>query len=215
MQTININTLNSPSKKTLQKKGLKNLLQGDFRRAFDLFQNAFWLDTNDLDTKIGLYLSDMGMDFGQEAIGIYEFYQSVLTCEPRANKHKIQKMILSFIDAFDERTHNLSEAMQNSKNAILESYNAINYADIKTMLKTKNFKEVYSGLPFNTKLVFNKKGDFYEFLTLLVKNDYVDILLNYIDALPKVDNELIPLIEAANHKLEEKNKIKKKEKSLS
>lgn len=210
MQTILINKINIPTKKSIQKKGGKSLLRGDFKHAFYLFQEAFWMDTDDLDSKIGLYLADMGMDFGQEAVGIYEFYQSLLSCEPRANKTRIQRMILSLINAFDERTHNLLAAMQDSKEAVLESYDAINYTDIKTLMKTKDFKEIYSGLPFNTKLVFSKKSDFYEFLSLLVKNDYIEALLNYIDALPKYDMDIIPLIEAAKQKLDSKKAKKSK-----
>ena len=209
MQTINVKAINMPSKKSLQKKATKSFLEGNFQQSFNLFQNAFWLDTNDLDSKIGLFLSDMGMDFGHDAIGIYEFYQSVLACEPRASKVRIQKMILNLIEAFDNKTHHLFAVMQHNRDAMLEGYDAINYTDIKTLLKTKSFKEIYGGLPFNAKLVFSRKSDFYEFLSLLVKNDYIDALLNYIDALPQYDTELISLIEMANNKLEAKNKLKK------
>lgn len=188
------------------------MLNGNFQGAFYLFESAFWLDTHDLDSRIGLYLADMGMDFGQEAIGIYDFYQSILSAEKRSNKHRVQRMILSLIEAFDNKTHKLSKAMQRSKNEAMDSYDAISYADIKALLKTKDFKEIYSGLPINTKLVFGEKGDFYEFLSLLVQNDYIEALLHYIDSLPRYDMELIPLIEAANNKLK-KIKAKKQTKS--
>ncbi len=211
MQTIQLQPTNIMTKKLLQKKGAKALLNGNFQGAFYLFESAFWLDTHDLDSKIGLYLADMGMDFGQEAIGIYDFYQSILSAEKRSNKHRIQRMILSLIEAFDNKTHKLSKAMQRSKNEAMDSYDAISYADIKALLKTKDFKEIYSGLPINTKLVFGEKGDFYEFLSLLVQNDYIEALLHYIDSLPRYDMELIPLIEAANNKLKQ-NKAKKRHK---
>ena len=211
MQTIQLQQTNIMTKKLLQKKGAKALLNGNFQGAFYLFESAFWLDTHDLDSRIGLYLADMGMDFGQEAIGIYDFYQSILAAEKRSNKHRVQRMILSLIEAFDNKTHNLSKAMQRSKNEAMDSYDAISYADIKPLLKTKDFKEIYSGLPINTKLVFGEKGDFYEFLSLLVQNDYIEALLHYIDSLPRYDMELIPLIEAANNKLK-KNKAKKQQK---
>ncbi len=212
MQTIQFQQTNIMTKKLLQKKGAKALLSSNFQSAFYLFESAFWLDTNDLDSKIGLYLADMGMDFGQEAVGIYEFYQSILASEKRSNKYRVQRMILSLIEAFDNKTHKLSKAMQHSKNVAMESYDAINYADIKVMLKTKGFKEIYSGLPVNTKLVFGQKSDFYEFLSLLVQHDYIEALLHYIDALPRYDIELIPLIEAANNKLLAKSKTKKRQK---
>ena len=211
MQTIQLQQTNIMTKKLLHKKGAKALLNGNFQGAFYLFESAFWLDTHDLDSRIGLYLADMGMDFGQESIGIYDFYQSILAAEKRSNKHRVQRMILSLIEAFDNKTHKLSKAMQRSKNEAMDSYDAISYADIKALLKTKDFKEIYSGLPINTKLVFGEKGDFYEFLSLLVQNDYIEALLHYIDSLPRYDMELIPLIEAANNKLK-KNKAKKQQK---
>lgn len=212
MQTIQLQSTHIMTKKLLQKKGAKALLSGSFQSAFYLFERAFWLDTHDLDSRIGLYLADMGIDFGQEAVGIYEFYQSILASEKRSNKQRVQRMILSLIEAFDNKTHNLSKAVQRSKTEAMDSYDAMSYADIKALLKTKDFKEIYSRLPLNTKLVFGEKGDFYEFLSLLVQNDYIEALLHYIDSLPRYDMELIPLIEAANNKLLEKNKAKKRQK---
>ena len=203
MKIINMNALNAPSKKSLQKKATKSLLKGDFKSSFDLFQRAFWLDTNDLDSIIGLYISDMGMDFGNEAMGIYEFYQSLLSYEPRSHKHKIQNMILSLIEAFDNKTHHLSHVVQSNKEAVIESYNAINYADIKELLKTNSFKDVYSRLPLRTKLVFGKKKDFYDFLCLLANNGYIDMFLNYIDSLPHYDSDIVPIMEMVADKLKD------------
>ncbi|WP_181881895.1 hypothetical protein [Helicobacter sp. MIT 14-3879] len=210
MKVVDISRLNAPSKKLLQRKASSYLSQAKFKEAFTLFEQAFWLDTSDLDSRIGLYLSDVGMDFGAEAIGIYELYQSSLAYEPRANKRRIQKMILQLIEAFDNKTHYLSKTMQDTKKAMMESYDAINYNDIKEMLKTQDFKEVYSNLCVNTKIIFTHKGDFYEFLSLLIKNDYLDISLNYIDSLPRYDIDIIPLIEEASKKMQAKDKTPSK-----
>ncbi|WP_181882203.1 hypothetical protein [Helicobacter aurati] len=201
MKVIDTSNLNAPSKKLLQRKASLYLSQAKFKEAFALFEQAFWLDTSDLDSKIGLYLSDVGLDFGAEAMGIYEFYQSSLAYEPRANKGRIQQMILQLIKAFDNKTHYLSQTMQDSRKAMMESYDAINYNDIKEVLKTKDFKEVYSSLCCNTKIVFTHKGDFYEFLLLLIENDYLDISLNYIDSLSRYDMDIIPIIEEASKKI--------------
>ncbi|STQ85890.1 hypothetical protein [Helicobacter muridarum] len=211
MKVIDTRSMNSPSKKLLQKKACMYLSQAKFKEAFALFEQAFWLDTSDLDSRIGLYLSDVGLDFGSEAMGIYEFYQSSLAYEPRSNRRRVQKMILQLISAFDNKTHHLSQTMQDSKKAMMESYDAINYSDIKEALNTKDFKEVYSSLCFNTKIIFTHKGDFYEFLSLLIENDYLDISLSYIDSLPRYDMDIIPIIEQASKKINGRlsKKIKK------
>lgn len=200
-EIVDTSKLNSPSKKLLQKKASKYLAQAKFKEAFVLFERAFWLDTSDLDSRIGLYLSDVGLDFGAEAIGIYELYQSSLACEPRSSRHQVQTMILQLIEDFDRKTHHLSRSMQEGKSTLMESYDAISYSDIRELLKVKDFKDIYSSLCLNTRIIFTHKKDFYEFLSLLIKNDYLDISLSYIDSLQQYDLDLIPLIEEARQKV--------------
>ena len=56
MQTIQLQQTNIMTKRLLQKKGAKALLNGNFQGAFYLFESAFWLDTHDLILQLGFIL---------------------------------------------------------------------------------------------------------------------------------------------------------------
>ena len=55
-------------------------------------------------------------------------------------------------------------------------------------MAASNFKKIFEYAMFSTKIIFTNKGDFVEFLDLLVENDLPHISLQYIETL---DSEII------------------------
>ncbi|PAF51652.1 histidine kinase [Helicobacter sp. 13S00477-4] len=177
--TFEIN--NNPKKRTLIQKGFKAFNNEDYKNALKFFSEAIFLDQDDLETKIGLLLSDMANDFPTEAYGFYEFYQSMLSTQPRSAREKIQKQILELIASFDTNLNKISYALKNEDSVKAESIDGILFADFKKMCDKHDFKEVFQNLMFSTKIIFTHKDDFYNFLDLLVENDFYEMSISYIE----------------------------------
>lgn len=182
MQGLTTYNQNDPKKKIYLKKAKKAFLQNDFKESFRLYKMAFWIDPNDLDSKIGLLLSDIAEHFSMQAIGFFDLYLSTLKSHPRRLKPKIQEMILHFIEAFDNRVNSiLSNDMSNV--FLIPNANVIMYEDVKAMLKQTSFVDVFVSIIFSTHIAFSKKQDFYEFLRLLVDNGFIEECMGYVDSL--------------------------------
>ncbi|PAF48924.1 histidine kinase [Helicobacter sp. 12S02232-10] len=172
---------NNPKKRTLIYKGFKAFANGEYKKALFFFSEALFLDKDDLNAKIGLLLSDMATDFPREAYGFYELYQNLINTQPRAARTKVQKQILDIIKSFDANLNKMSNLIYDEDSIKAESIDGILYKDFKQMCQNKNFKEIFQNLMFSTKIIFTSKNDFYDFLDLLVENDFYEMSISYIE----------------------------------
>ena len=63
-----------------------------------------------------------------------------------------------------------------------EEQDAISYEDFKrAVYKDGSFKKVFENIMFSTKVMISNKDDFLEFLGNLIKNDFIDMSMNYLE----------------------------------
>lgn len=201
---MKIDNLLRPTKKQLQKKAMLAFFQEDFEKSFRIYEIAYWQDTKDLDSLIGLYLSDIALDFKFEALNIFDLYQNALKAHPKSQKKIVQALILDLIDMFDKKVNTDVKELEKREKFIFNAYegiDAMSFQDLKIVLEKSEFRDAFNYILTNSKLIFYKKDDFYEFLKLLINNDYLDMSMHYIDNLPKYDEDIIPIIEEANKKM--------------
>ncbi|PAF45761.1 hypothetical protein [Helicobacter sp. 11S02629-2] len=184
----------SAKKRILQNKASKAFLASEFGKAFSLYERAFWLDEDDLESRIGLLLSDIGENYETEALSIYDLYKNMITLSQRKYRREIQKGVLKLIENFDENILNNSSANV-IKKQVLETQGTVPYSDIEALLENGRFNDGFLGIMFSSKIVFSTKEEFYSFLRLLVKNDYLDMSTKYIDSLPYVDEEVLKIMD--------------------
>ena len=64
-----------------------------------------------------------------------------------------------------------------------EEQDAISYEDFKrAVYKDGSFKKVFENIMFSTKVMISNKDDFLEFLGNLIKNDFIDMSINYLES---------------------------------
>lgn len=205
--TFQIN--NDPKKRTLINKGFKAFANNQYKTALRYFSDALLLDKDDLGARIGLLLADIASDFPREAHGFCEFYQAMLVANPRSARTKVQKQILELIDSFDSGLNNMSGAINEEDTIRVESIDGILYEDFKKMSLKQGFKEAFENLMFSSKIVFTGKRDFYDFLELLVENDYCEMSINYIENIQNIyfyDVKINKILEKAIKKQSENTK---------
>lgn len=62
-----------------------------------------------------------------------------------------------------------------------EELNGILYADFKRLSLERGFKEAFEDLMFSSRVIFDNKEDFYEFLKELNHYGYYELAVNYIE----------------------------------
>ncbi|MCE3037006.1 histidine kinase [Helicobacter sp. faydin-H20] len=185
---------NNPKKRILIRKGFELFETKQYKQSMQCFSDALYLDEEDLEAKIGLFLTDMAVEFPNEAHGFYDLYQTMIGTNPRSFRKKVQQSILEGIKSFDNGIDKIAAVFfDDQKDLKVEEIDGILYKDFKQMCKEKNFKEVFENLLFSSKIIFTKKEDFYSFLNDLLDNNLSEYCLQYIESMKKVvffDSEL-------------------------
>lgn len=191
------------------KKGFEFLSAKKYQQAYEFFAKNLVLDSDNTESMIGILLADMAIDFEEQALGLYEYYQILLAQE--ISKTQAQKQMLDTIKSFDKSTTKIFDTIKTIEALKADSINGILYEDFKQIAQTKeSFKEAFEDLMFSTKIVFTNKSDFYEFLNYLVDNNYQDISMDYIESLKKnvfYDKEIEQILQKVINDSSKKHKL--------
>ncbi|WP_281651589.1 hypothetical protein [Helicobacter bilis] len=191
------------------KKAFELFAAKQYKKAFELFTHNLTLEPNNTESTIGILLADMAEDFEEQAVGLYEYYQILLSQE--ISKAKAREQILKTIKSFDKSTNSIFSMLKHLESLRADSLNGILYEDFKQITKEKkNFKEAFEDLMFSSKIIFTSKNEFYEFLNELIDNDYQDISMEDIDSLKKniiYDGEIEKILQKVANDNRKKHKL--------
>lgn len=152
--------------------------------------------------KIGVLLSDIAFENEEQAQKLFEYHQIL-----RLQKiEDCDENILHIIELFDKNANHFAELINDLEMAKINDIDGILYSDFKK-LSNGNFRKIFEYAMFSTKIIFTSKGDFIEFLELLVENDLSDISLQYIDGLDSAsfyDERVQNILKKALEKLKDK-----------
>ncbi len=86
----------------------------EYKQAFELFAHNLHLEPNNTESLIGILLADIAQDFEEQALGLYEYYQILLSQE--ISKVKARKQILKAIKNFDKITNDIFSLVKGIEN---------------------------------------------------------------------------------------------------
>ncbi|WP_230056820.1 histidine kinase [Campylobacter suis] len=64
----------------------------------------------------------------------------------------------------------------------LEEQDAIMYDDFKRLSNQNGFKKTFENIMFSTRVMISNKDDFLEFVRDLIKNDFLEMSINYLES---------------------------------
>ncbi len=147
----------------------------EYRNALNLYAIALSIEPKNIDAEIGAILSDVGLDYKEEAQVLYYYYESKKD-ESKDPKEMIKQLIASlenknnYIDIFEiiERDEIFSEGIE--------------YEDFLSLIEAKeNFKEAFEDAIFSTKVIISQKWQFVDFIKKLTENGYYSVALEYLE----------------------------------
>ncbi len=168
-------------KRALIKEGFLAFKQAHYAEALRLFSEVLFLDKDNQKAKVGALLSDIAKDFPKEAHSFYELYQSLIAMQKRSLKNQAEEQIINLIASFDEGLNQMTEKIDAQISQKSEELNGILYADFKRLSLERGFKEAFEDLMFSSRVIFDNKEDFYEFLKELNHYGYYELAINYIE----------------------------------
>ena len=166
------------SQDLLLKRAEDEFLQGNYAKAL----RSYGLILKDYPTldeaKIGVYLSDLGIESEEEAQALFDYYQMI-----KSEKENAVDIIDNLIENLDSSKHKLQELLVEPIEEQIEYSDGIRYSDFQELVKSKgSFKETFEDIMFSTKVVITNKDEFIDFVTQLANEGFDEMALGYLDA---------------------------------
>ncbi len=166
------------SQDLLLKRAEHEFLQGNYAKAL----RSYGLILRDYPTldeaKIGVYLSDLGIESEEEAQALFDYYQMI-----KSEKENAVDIIDGLIENLDSSKHKLQELLVEPLEEQIEYGDGIRYSDFLELVKSRgSFKKTFEDIMFSTKVVITNKDEFIDFVTQLATEGFDEMALGYLDA---------------------------------
>ena len=150
-----------------KKIGIKHFKRSKFKEAIFYFSLAYE-KTQDKNLLFLIQICSLGEKNAEEAKLLFDYFMDKLRAgEDDEGMDEILKILESRL-ASDE---------------YFEEQDAISYEDFKkAVYKDGSFKKVFENIMFSTKVMISNKDDFLEFLENLIKNDFIEMSINYLES---------------------------------
>ena len=133
------------------------------------------------EAKVGVYLSDLGEENGEEAQALFDYYQVIK--DQQSNAIEIIDSIMNTLSYSQEKLQDLLGPAEEQ----IEYNDGIRYNDFLDLIQRKgSFRRAFEDIMFSTKVVITNKDEFIDFVTRLSKEGFDEMALNYLDATASV-----------------------------
>ena len=152
-------------------------LDGNYRNSLKTY-GLLLKDYPTLDeAKIGVYLSDLGIDSEEEAQALFDYYQVIKT-----EKDDAVDIIDNLISSLNSSKVEIQKLLLNPLEEQIEYGEGIRYSDFLLLIESRgNFKEVFEDIMFSTKVIITQKEEFINFVTQLANEGFNETALSYLD----------------------------------
>lgn len=162
----------------LLKRAEGEFLNGDFENAL----RSYGLILKDYPTldeaKVGVYLSDLGVDSQEEAQALFDYYQII-----KEEKDNAVEIIDNLINSLDSSKQKIQELLLDPEEEQIEYGDGIRYSDfLKLVESSGSFRKTFEDIMFSTRVVITNKDEFIDFVTKLSKENFDEMALKYLDA---------------------------------
>lgn len=166
------------SQDLLLKRAESEFLQGEYAKAL----RSYGLILKDYPTldeaRIGVYLSDLGIESEEEAQALFDYYQMI-----KGEKENAVDIIDGLLENLDSSKHKLQELLVEPLEEQIEYSDGIRYSDFQELVKQRgSFKKTFEDIMFSTKVVITNKDEFIDFVTQLANEGFDEMALGYLDA---------------------------------
>jgi hypothetical protein len=152
-------------------------LNGNYRNSLRTY-SLLLKDYPTLDeAKIGVYLSDLGIESEEEAQALFDYYQVIKT-----EKENAADIIDNLIRSLDSSKVEIQKLLLNPIEEQLEYGEGIRYSDFLMLIESRgDFREAFEDIMFSTKVIITQKKEFINFVTQLANEGFIETALSYLD----------------------------------
>lgn len=188
------------SKRVLLRRAEEQFLKRDYDNALKIYSLLLRDYPQSKDARIGVFLSDMGLESDEDAQVLFDYYQAI-----KDDNEDAEKIIDELMQTIYATRIVIQEQIIGTIEEEVELEDGIHYVDFVKLIDDKgNFREAFENIMFSTRVIIRSKEEFIDFIERLIKADYQDIALGYLDSLAENfgnDQEIYALYNLINKKI--------------
>lgn len=185
MERIRVNS------ERLLKLAESQFLKKEYKNALQSYGEVLKENPKMDEAKMGVYLSDLGLDSDDEAQALFDYYHTI-----KDSSENAVEIINDIIDSLDETKYSINQLISRHMDMQAE-VDGITYDDFMSLVKKSgDFKSVFENIMFSTRVVITTKEDLIDFITKLSENGFKDMALSYLDDMSNIfpqDQEILEL----------------------
>jgi tetratricopeptide (TPR) repeat protein len=179
------------SKQVLLQRAEEQFLKKNYQDALKIYGLILKDYPRLKEAEVGAYLSDMGLENGDDAQALFDYYQAIKRSEKDA------EVVIDKLMQAIRSTRVIVQQIFESVNQSSEPDGGIAYEDFLTSVEDKgSFAKAFEDIMFSTKVIIRTKEEFVDFVTRLIDAGFYDMAAGYLDTIagdPRVDQDIYAL----------------------
>lgn len=131
------------------------------------------------DAKIGAFLCDIGLESGDEAQALYDYYQ-IIKEEQQENATEVMRDLIDTLDITKDQIGKLLAPDEDK----IDYQDGISYKDfLKFVEKRGDFRKAFEDVMFSTRVILKSKDEYIEFIRELIKRGQDSLAEQFLDSM--------------------------------
>ena len=182
---------------TLLTRAEEQFTLGKYEHALTTYGLLLKEYPTDSDVQIGVFLCDIGMESGEEAQALFDYYQIIKNEQEDAGEVMVN--LLSTLDTSQERVHELLNLDVDK----IEYKDGIGYQEFLQFIDERgDFQRAFEDVMFSTRVILKNREEYILFINALIEKGQKELAIQFLDSLGTAfekDQEIYALY----HKLKE------------
>ncbi len=130
------------------------------------------------DAQIGVYLCDIGMENGEEAQALFDYYQII-----KSEQEDASAVMIEILSSLDSDKNKIAKLL-NIEDDKLEYKDGIAYQEFLQFIEERgDFKRAFEDVMFSTKVILKNKEEYVSFITDLIEKGQEELALQFLDSI--------------------------------
>jgi len=130
------------------------------------------------DAQIGVFLCDIGMESGEEAQALFDYYQII-----KSEQEDASEVMVDLLSTLDTGKEQISELLNLDVDNV-EYKDGIGYQDFLQLIDERgSFKRAFEDVMFSTRVIMKSKEEYIAFIKALIEKGEPDLAAQFLDTL--------------------------------
>ncbi|NOZ90066.1 MAG: hypothetical protein GXO60_02140 [Epsilonproteobacteria bacterium] len=152
---------------------------GEYNSAMTTYGLLLKENPTDIDAKIGAFLCDIGIENGEEAQALYDYYQIIKSEQDNASETMIN--LISTLDSTKDQIAQLLSPMLEEK---IDYQDGISYRDFLQFVDDRgDFSKAFEDVMFSTRVILKGKEEYIDFISQLIDKGQDKLAEEFLDSM--------------------------------